>query len=168
MFDPSLGIDKMIDFYLRKGYSLEWIKTRINAIIDRKELTNVWKDGEILEEKEFAILTNEIYKEWSGMTAKEYKDYKGIRKENLRDNMSRIEVILTDLGEEATKRIAKKYNPKGLEENKRIAKLGGHTAKVARNELEKSLNESVITSNNNLNYKHSKEILQIYNRKETK
>ena len=158
----------MIDFYLRKGYSIEWIKTRINAIIDRKELTNVWKDGEILEEKEFAILTNEIYKEWSGMTAKEYKDYKGIRKENLRDNMSRIEVILTDLGEEATKRIAKKYNPEGLEENKRIAKLGGHTAKVARNELEKSLNESVITSNNNLNYKHSKEILQIYNRKETK
>ena len=168
IFDPSKGINEMIDFYLRKGYSLEWIKTRINAIIDRKELTNVWKDGEILEEKEFAILTNEIYKEWSGMTAKEYKDYKGIRKENLRDNMSRIEVILTDLGEEATKRIAKKYNPKGLEENKRIAKLGSHTAKVARNELEKSLNESVITSNNNLNYKHSKEILQIYNRKETK
>ena len=102
VFDPSKGIDQMIDFYLKKGYTLEWIETRIKAIIDRKELTKVWKDNDIKEGKEYAILTNEIYKEWSGMTAQEYKTYKGIRKENLRDNMSRIEVILTDLGEAAT------------------------------------------------------------------
>ena len=107
VFDPSKGIDEMIDFYLKKGYSLEWIEARIKAIIDRKKLTKVWYDGGVKEGKEYGILTNEIYKEWSGMTASEYKSYKGIRKENLRDNMSRLEVILTDLGEAATEELAK-------------------------------------------------------------
>ena len=99
VFDPSKGIDQMIDFYLKKGYSLEWIEARIKAIIDRKKLTKTWKDSGINEGTEFAILTNEIYKEWSGMTASQYKAYKNIRKESLRDNMTDIEVALTDLGE---------------------------------------------------------------------
>ena len=154
VFDPSKGIDQMIDFYLKKGYSLEWIEARIKAIIDRKKLTKVWYDGGVKEGKEYAILTNEIYKEWSGMTASEYKSYKGIRKESLRDNMSDIEVILTDLGEVATRELAKKHKPKGLEENKKMARLGGHAAKSARDDLEKNLGKSVITSENNLNYKY--------------
>ena len=154
VFDPSKGIDQMIDIYLKKGYTLEWIETRIKAIIDRKKLTKVWKDGGITEQKEYAILTNEIYKEWSGMTASEYKSYKGIRKENLRDNMSRLEVILTDLGEAATEELVKEHKPKGLEKNKKMARLGGHAAKSARDDLEKNLGKSVITSENNLNYKY--------------
>ena len=154
VFDPSKGIDQMIDIYLRKGYTLEWIEARIKAVIDRKKLTKVWQDNGIKEGKEYGILTNEIYKEWSGMTASEYKSYKEIRKENLRDNMSRLEVILTDLGEAATEELAKKHKPQGLEANKKIAKLGGHAAKSARDDLEKNLGESVITSKNNLNYKY--------------
>ena len=164
VFDPSKGIDQMIDFYLKKGYSLEWIEARIKAIIDRKKLTKVWKDGGITEQKEYAILTNEIYKEWSGMTASEYKSYKGIRKESLRDNMSRLEVILTDLGEEATKELAKEHKPKGLEANKKIAKLGGHAAKSARDDLEKNLGRTVITSNNNLNYRYIDDNRKIENK----
>jgi hypothetical protein len=164
VFDPSKGIDEMIDFYLKKGYTLEWIESRIKTIIDRKKLTKVWYDGGIKEGKEYAILTNEIYKEWSGMTASEYKSYKGIRKENLRDNMSRLEVILTDLGEAATEELTKKHRPQGLEANKKIARLGGHAAKSARDDLEKNLGASVITSENNLNYKYIEETKQINNK----
>lgn len=156
VFDPSIGIDQMIDFYLKKGYSLEWIETRIKAIINRKKLTKTWKEGGINETKEYAILTNEIYKEWSGMTAKEYKEFKNIRKENLRDNMSDIEVLLTDLGELATREIAKAKNPNGLNENIEIAKRGGKIAKETRNNLEKELGSSVVTNNNNLKYKYEK------------
>ncbi len=164
VFDPSKGIDQMIDIYLKKGYTLEWIEARIKAIIDRKKLTKVWKDGGITEQKEYAILTNEIYKEWSGMKASEYKSYKGIRKENLRDNMSRLEVILTDLGEAATEELAKEHKPKGLEANKKIAKLGGHAAKSARDDLEKNLGRTVITSNNNLNYRYIDDNRKIENK----
>ena len=152
VFDPSKGIDQMIDFYLKKGYSLEWIEVRIKAIIDRKKLTKVWHDNGVKEGKEYAILTNEIYKEWSGMKASEYKEYKGLRKESLRDNMSDIEVVLADLGEIATRELTKKHKPHGFEANKTIARMGGNTAKVARDDLEKNLGESVITSDNNLNY----------------
>ena len=132
VFDPSKGIDQMIDFYLKKGYSLEWIEARIKAIINRKKLTNTWKENGIKEGMEFAILTNEIYKEWSGMTASEYKSYKNIRKENLRDNMTEIEVALTDISEIATRDIAKSEKPKGLYENIKVAKRGGRVAKGAR------------------------------------
>ena len=97
VFDPSKGIDQMIDFYLKKGYSLQWIETRIKAIIDRKKLTNIWMENGVSEGIEYAILTNDIYKEWSGMTAQEYKSYKGIRKENLRDNMTDLEVAITNI-----------------------------------------------------------------------
>ena len=88
VFDPSKGIDQMVDFYIEKGYTLEWIEARIKAIIERKKLTDTWKDNGVKEGVEYAILTNDIYKEWSGMTAQEYKTFKGIRKENLRDNMT--------------------------------------------------------------------------------
>lgn len=164
VFDPSKGIDQMIDIYLKKGYTLEWIEARIKAVIDRKKLTKVWQNNGIKEGKEYGILTNEIYKEWSGMTASEYKSYKGIRKENLRDNMSRLEVILTDLGEAATEELAKKHKHRGLEANKKIAKLGGHAAKSARDDLEKNLGESVITPENNLNYKYIEDNKKINNK----
>ena len=154
VFDPSKGIDQMIDFYLKKGYSLEWIEARIKAIIDRKKLTNTWKDNGINEGMEFAILTNEIYKEWSGMTASEYKNYKNIRKESLRDNMTDIEVALTDLGEIATRELAKKHKPYGLKKNKEIAKMGGNVAKVARDDIEKKLGETVISKDNMLDYEY--------------
>ena len=153
-FDPSKGIDKMIDYYLRKGYTLEWIEARIKAIIDRKKLTKAWHDNGIESNSEYAILTNEIYKEWSGMSASEYKVYKGIRKENLRDNMTDIEVVLTDLGEVATRELTKKHKPQGLKENKKIAKLGGNVAKVARDDIENKLGESVISKENHLGYKY--------------
>ena len=153
-FDPSKGIDKMIDYYLRKGYNLEWIEARIKVIIDRKKLTNAWQDGGIKSNSEYAILTNEIYKEWSGMTAGEYKAYKNIRKENLRDNMTDIEVALTDLGEVATRELTKKHKPHGLKENKRVAKMGGEAAKVARASIEKNLGKSVISSENKLDYEY--------------
>ena len=154
VFDPSKGIDKMIDYYLMKGYSLEWIQIRINAIIDRKKLTKIWYDSGVTSNKEYAILTNAIYKEWSGMNASEYKSFKGIRKENLRDNMSDIEVALTDLGELATREIAKKNNPKGLKENIEVAKRGGKIASNTRKNLEQELGKSVVTKKNSTNYEY--------------
>ena len=159
VFDPSKGIDKMIDYYLAKGYTLEWIEVRIKAIIDRKKLTNAWKDTGITDNIDYAILTNEIYKEWSGMTAQEYKSYKNIRKENLRDNMTDIEVALTDLSEIATRELVKKHKPVGLKANKEIAKMGGHTSKVAREELERNLGESVLSHDNALPYTYVDEDL---------
>ena len=164
VFDPSIATQRSIDLYRAKGFDEKWIAERIKGIQNRKELTDVWKDGGIIESKEYAILTNEIYQEWSGMNAKEYKEFKGLRKESLRDNMSRIEELLTDLGEEATKELAKEHKPKGLEANKKIAKLGGHAAKAARDDLEKNLGKSVITSNNNLNYKYINEKEKLENK----
>ena len=153
-FDPSIAAQRAIDLYRANGYDENWIAKRIKGIQDRKQLTDVWKDGGITEGYEYAILTNEIYKEWSGMTSKEYKKYKGLRKESLRDNMDSIELILADLSEEATKRIASKQKPVGLEENVVVAKKGGKIAKTARRELENELEESVVTSNNKLNYRY--------------
>lgn len=159
VFDPSLTMQRAVDTYRAKGYDEAWIVKRIKGIQDRKKLTDVWKDGGITENKEYAILTNEIYKEWSGMTAKEYKEYKGLRKESLRDNMSDIEVTLADLGEIATREIAKKHNPKGLKENIEVAKRGGKIANNARVELETEIGESVITKNNALSYQYEEEKL---------
>ena len=154
IFDPSIATERFIDLYRAKGFDEKWITERIKSIQNRKELTDVWKDGGITKSKEYAILTNEIYQEWSGMKANEYKEFKGLRKESLRDNMTRIEELLTDLGEEATKELANEHKPKGLEANKKIAKLGGHAAKSAREDLEKNLGKSVITPKNNLEYKY--------------
>ena len=128
-FDPSVAAQRAIDLYRSKGFDEKWIAKRIKKIQDRKQLTDIWKDGGITESKEYAILTNEIYKEWSGMTAKQYKSFKGLRKESLRDNMDNIELILTDLSEEATKRIASKQKPQGLTENIKVAHKGGNIAK---------------------------------------
>ena len=159
-FDPSITVQRAIDTYRAKGYPEEWIIKRIKGIQDRKKLTDTWNEHGVSTEKEYAILTNEIYKEWSGFTAKEYKNYKGLRKESLRDNMTDIEVALADLGEIATRELAKKKNPKGLEENRKIARKGGNVSKVARDQLESELNESVISKDNYLNYeyKNMKEI----------
>lgn len=154
VFDPEIAINRAVDYYRKRGYSDKWIKDRLDGIVDRKRLTDVWKDGGITKNYEYGILTNEIYQEWSGMKASEYKAFKGLRKESLRDNMSDIEVLLTDLGETATRELAKKHKPYGLEQNKKIARMGGNTAKVARDDLERKLGESVIIKNNNLSYKY--------------
>ena len=159
VFDPSISAQRAIDLYRAKGYDEAWIIKRIKGMQDRKQLTDVWKDGNIKEGKEFAILTNEIYKEWSGMSAKEYKEYKGLRKESLRDNMSDIEVTLADLGEIATREVAKKNKPQGLKENIEVAREGGSVAKNARVDLERKIGESVITKNNALNYEYKEENL---------
>lgn len=165
-FDPSLAAERAIDLYRAKGYDKKWIARRIKGIQDHKELTDIWQQGGIVEGQEYAILTNEIYKKWSGMTAKEYKEYKGLRKESLRDNMDSMEVILTDLSEETTKRLAQKHRPKGLEQNKEIARMGGHAAKVARDDIEKNLGESVVTRQNKLHYEYIDEkVSQIANDK---
>ena len=162
-FDPSIAMQRSIDLYRAKGYDEKWISKRIQNIQDRKELTDVWKESGITENKEFAILTNEIYKTWSGMTAKEYKEFKGLRKESLRDNMDNIEVSLTDISEEVTKRLAKKTKPKGLKENIKIARKGGQVAKNTRDEIETLLGEKVVTNQNNLKYKYIDEQEKISN-----
>ncbi len=154
VFDPSKGIDQMIDFYLKKGYSLEWIEERIKAIINRKKLTNTWKENGIHEGVEYAILTNDIYKEWSGMTASEYKSYKGIRKENLRDNMTDIEVAITSIGELATREIAKNEKPLGLDENRKAARRGGGVARRTKDFFETETGSKVISKENTLNYQY--------------
>ena len=153
-FDPSRGIDQMIDFYLKKGYTLEWIEARIKAIIDRKKLTHTWKENGVAEGVEFAILTNDIYKEWSGMTAQEYKSYKGIRKENLRDNMTDLEVAITNIGELATREIAKNEKPFGLSDNRKVAKRGGGVAKRTKDFFEEETGSQVVSNSNSLNYQY--------------
>ena len=157
VFDPSIAVQRAIDTYRAKGYDEEWIIKRIKGIQDRKKLTDVWKEVGVTSEVEFAILTNDIYKEWSGMIAGEYKDFKGLRKESLRDNMSDVEIALADLGEIATREIAKKKNPKGLNENIEVARRGGKIAGNARKDLENEIGESVVTSNNALNYEYVNE-----------
>ena len=164
VFDPSLTMQRAIDTYRAKGYDEAWIAKRIKGIQERKKLTDIWKDGGIESNLEYAMLTNEIYKSWSGFTAKQYKQYKGLRKESLRDNMSDIEVALTDLGEIATRELAKEHKPYGLEQNKKIAKMGGHAAKVARDDIEKNLGKSVISNKNALNYQYIDENKQIENK----
>ena len=164
VFDPSLTVQRAIDIYRAKGYEEDWIIKRIKGIQDRKKLTDTWKSGGVTEEVEFAILTNEIYKEWSGMTAKEYKQYKGLRKESLRDNMSELEVALADIGELTTRKLAEKHRPIGLEENRKIAKEGGQVANNTRKDIEARLGEPVVTKNNALSYQYVDESKQIENK----
>ena len=154
VFDPELAINRAINYYRSRGYDDEWIEARLKGIISRNKLTDAWKNAGITEGYEFGVLTNEIYISWSGMTAKEYKGFKGLRKESLRDNMSDIEVVLTDLGEIATRELVKEHKPQGLRENKEIAKAGGNVAKVAKDNLEEKLGKSVVSSQNKLNYKY--------------
>ena len=158
VFDPSLTVQRAIDTYRAKGYDEEWIIKRIKGIQDRKKLTDIWNSNGVTEEIEYAILTNEIYKEWAGFTAWEYKEYNGLRKESLRDNMTDIEVALADLGEIATRELAKEHRPYGLEQNKKVAKMGGHAAKVARNDIEKNLGRTIISMDNTLPYEYDDKI----------
>ena len=146
--DPELTIDRALEGYARKGYSREWINQRLQAIQVRKELTDTWQDHGVKAGNEYAILTNEISKAWSGMTTREYKDFKGLKKENLRDNMSTTELILNMLAETATKDIAEATNPQGLDENKKVAQDGGSIAGDARKSIEARTGKPVITSKN--------------------
>ena len=148
IIDPELTIDRALEGYARKGYSREWINQRLQAIQVRKELTDTWQDHGVKAGNEYAILTNEISKAWSGMTTREYKDFKGLKKENLRDNMSTTELILNMLAETATTDIAEATNPQGLEENKKAAQDGGSIAGDARKSIEARTGKPVITSKN--------------------
>ena len=154
VFDPELAVNRAVDYYRAKGYDDKWIKARLTGVVDRRKLTDIWKENGITKDYEYGILTNEIYQEWSGMKASEYKEFKGIRKESLRDNMTDIEVALTDLGEIATRELAKEHKPYGLKENREIAMRGGRIAKNTRKDLEKELGRTVITKQNALNYKY--------------
>lgn len=148
IIDPELTIDRALESYARKGYSREWINQRLQSIQVRKELTDTWQDHGVKAGNEYAILTNEISKAWSGMTTREYKDFKGLKKENLRDNMSTTELILNMLAETATKDIAEATNPQGLDENKQVAQDGGSIAGDARKSIEARTGKPVITSKN--------------------
>ena len=154
VFDPELAINRAVNYYRNKEYSDEWIKKRLTGIVDRFKLTDVWKDGGVEKPIEYAMLTNEIYKGWSGMKASKYKKLKGLRKESLRDNMTDIEVLLTDLGEIATRDIAQSEHPQGFHENMNVAKRGGQVANDARKSYEKQTKKSAISKNNALNYKY--------------
>lgn len=156
IFDPEIAINRAIDYYRNQGYNDRWIEARLKGILDRKKLTDVWKENGIGQNYEYAILTNEIYQSWSGMKANQYKEHKNIRKESLRDNMTDVEVALTDLGEIATRELAKEHKPYGLKENVKVAKMGGNVAKVARDDLEKKLGKTVISKSNALSYEYLK------------
>ena len=153
-FDPEILINRAINYYRRRGYNDLWIEKRLKCIINRHKLTDIWKEGGIKKPSEYAILTNEIYKEWSGMNANEYKAYKGLRKESLRDNMNDIEVSLTDLSETVARELTKAYRPCGLEENRIYAKSGGEIANITKVEIEKRLGKKVVTKENMLNYEY--------------
>ena len=150
--DPERTIDRALQTYLRKGYSREWINQRLQAIQVRKELTDAWGDHGVREGVEYAILTDEISKAWSGMTTRQYKDFKNLKKENLRDNMSTLELVLTMLAEATTTELTQTLNPHGLEENKEIAKEGGTVAGNARKDIEARTGRSVITQKNSLDF----------------
>ena len=160
VFDPEKAIKRAIDYYRKRGYDDNWIESRIKATLDRNKLTDIWKSGGITKDYEYGILTNEIYKEWSGMTASQYKSYKGIRKENLRDNMTDIEVALTDFGELVTRHIAKNEKPIGLDENKKVAKRGGGVAKKTKDFYEEATGLEAISKENSLDYTYEDKLLK--------
>jgi hypothetical protein len=159
VFDPEIAVNRAVEYYRNKGYTDEWIKVRLTGIVDRFKLTDVWKDGGITKPIEYALLTNEIYKGWSGMKASEYKNFKGLRKESLRDNMTDIEVALTNIGEIAARDIALEEHPQGLKENLSVAARGGGVAKGARDLYEKETKKSALSNKNALNYEYIDEKL---------
>lgn len=150
--DPELSIEQAIKDYRRLGYSEEWINQRIKTIEIRKGLTDEWKRGGMDEKKDYASLTNIISEAWSGMTTKQYKEYKGLRKENLRDNMTNVELMLNGLAEAAATEMSKRENPKGFAANANIAQRGGNVAHVARKQLEQELGDTVISSKRAMNF----------------
>ena len=144
--DPELTIDRALETYLKKGYTREWINQRLQAIQVRKELTDEWQKRGVQEGKEFAILTDEITKAWAGMSTRQYKALKGLKKENLRDNMSTTELVLNMLAETSTKDISAAVHPAGFEESRRVARRGGEVAGIARKALEEQTGALVVTS----------------------
>jgi hypothetical protein len=168
VFDPEIAVNRAVEYYRNKGYTDEWIKTRLTGIVDRFKLTDVWKDGGINKPIEYALLTNEIYKGWSGMKASEYKNFKGLRKESLRDNMTDIEVALTNIGEIATRDIALEEHPQGLKENLSVAARGGGVAKGARDLYEKETKKSALSNKNALNYEYIDENKMLDSKKDIK
>ena len=146
--DPEQAIDRALETYQRKGYSPDWIHQRILAIRVRNELTAEWQARGVEQGREYAILTDEITRAWSGMTTKQYKQLKGLKKQNLRDNMSTTEIILNMLAETSTKDISQKEQPEGFEESRQVAKRGGRVAHIARQALEAETGEPVVTSQN--------------------
>ncbi|EMB26743.1 phage antirepressor protein [Treponema denticola] len=152
IIDPELTIDRALETYLKKGYTREWINQRLQAIQVRKELTDTWQDHGVKEGREYAILTNEISKAWSGMTVRQYKDFKNLKKENLRDNMSTLELVLNMLAEATVTELTNTTNPKGLEENKKTARRGGSIAGNTRKEIEKETGKPVINSKNAIDF----------------
>lgn len=146
--DPELTIERALETYLKKGYPREWINQRLQAIQVRKELTDEWQGRGVKKGIEYAILTDEITRAWSGMSTRQYKQLKGLKKENLRDHMSTTEIILNMLAETATKDISRQAQPKNFEENQQVARRGGRIAGNARRELEQETGQSVITSAN--------------------
>jgi len=154
--DPELAINRAMQAYFRKGYSKEWINQRLKTIEVRKELTDEWERVGINKASEFAILTDEVTNAWSGLKVKEYKRLKDLKKENLRDNMSNMEMVLNMLAEVTTKEISKKEDPKHFEESKEIARKGGSIAGNARKEIEHEIGKPVITPDNNLGLKRKR------------
>jgi hypothetical protein len=146
--DPELTIDRALETYARLGYDADWINQRLQTIRARKELTDQWKGHGVKQGKEFAILTDEVTRAWSGMSTRQYKNLKGLKKENLRDNMSTLELALNMLAEATTTELTKVHNPQGLDENKTIAKRGGQIAGDARKNIEAETGKPVITSQN--------------------
>ena len=146
--DPELTIDRALETYLRKGYSREWINQRLQAIQVRKELTDEWQDRGVKKGSEFAILTDEITRAWSGMSTREYKNHKGLKKENLRDNMTTTEIVLNMLAETSAKEISQATKPETFAENKDVARQGGEIAGFARQALESRIGKSVISNQN--------------------
>ena len=146
--DPEQAIDRALETYLKKGYSEEWVHQRLLAIRIRNELTDEWKKRGVAKGKEYAILTDEISRAWSGMTTRQYKKLKGLKKENLRDNMSDLELVLTMLAEASTTDISKVSNPQGFSENQDVARRGGKVAGIARQALEAETGKPVITAQN--------------------
>lgn len=152
--DPEKIAERLVETYERKGYTREWINQRLQAISARKELTDEWKDRGIEKSTDFAILTDEITRAWSGMSTRQYKNLKGLKKESLRDNMSTLELALNMLAEAATTEISKQQKPSGLAENRSVARAGGAAAKAARESVEESTGKPVITSQNAAQLNH--------------
>jgi hypothetical protein len=149
--DPEIGIDRLMATYLRKGYSKEWINQRLKSIEIRKELTDEWENRGVKRGQEYAILTDEITRAWSGFTTKQYKGFKELKKENLQDHMSNLELVLNMLAEASTTEISKKVEPQTFDENKDVAHKGGSVAKAARLQLEKTTGKRVVTKLNSKN-----------------
>ncbi len=166
--DPELSIEQAIKDYRRLGYSEDWINQRIKTIEIRKGLTDEWQRGGMKEDHDYAILTDIISRAWSGMTTREYKKYKGLRKENLRDNMTNVELMLNGLAEAAATELSRRENPKGFVQNANIAQRGGDVAHVARERLEQELGDTVISDKRALNFTKPKDELPFNDAEEVK